>query len=153
MKSRILTWFTAITLFAALANPARLFGQSTRYKIIDLETLGGPNSYQTAPAQSVNHRGAVIAFSDTAVPDPYAPNCLQFDCFVAHAVLWEKGVVKDLGTPVGVDSTMNGSVPTWISETGLIAGLSENGWYRTAAYRRHCYGRRHLYRKLVPIDP
>jgi len=118
---------TRIVLFAVLMLPVPLAAQQPRYKLIDLGTLGGPNSYQTFPAQSLNNRGEIIAFADTAVPDPYAPICLQTDCFVAHALRVEGGVLKDLGTPVDVDSAMNGSVPTWISETGLVAGLSENG--------------------------
>jgi len=44
MRSRSSTWITAITLFAALALPVSLAAQHRRYKIIDLGTLGGPNS-------------------------------------------------------------------------------------------------------------
>jgi probable HAF family extracellular repeat protein len=126
-SSTLICMITGVAVLMALALPFQLAAQQTRYKIIDLGPLGGPNSYQTFPAQSLNNRGEIIAFADTAVPDPYAPICLQTDCFVAHALRVEGGVLKDLGTPVDVDSTMNGSVPTWISETGLVAGLSENG--------------------------
>jgi hypothetical protein len=45
MKSRTLTCITAIGLFAALAMPVELSAQHTRYKLIDLETFGGPSSY------------------------------------------------------------------------------------------------------------
>ena len=44
MKSRTLICITAISLFAALANPVQLAAQQTRYTLIDLGTLGGPNS-------------------------------------------------------------------------------------------------------------
>ena len=50
MKSKTLTCITAITLFAALALPARLAAQEhheehLHYKLIDLGTLGGPHSH------------------------------------------------------------------------------------------------------------
>src|SRR5215471_2793980 len=91
MKSRILTCIISMTLFAALTLPVQLTAQHTRYKVIELETLGGPNSFQTAPGQTINNRGEVIAFADTPVPDPFAPNCLQSDCLVNHALKWHKG--------------------------------------------------------------
>src|SRR2546429_706850 len=55
-----------------------------RYVLIDLGTLGGPNSGQVFPARSLNNRGQLIALSATAVPDP---ECLQEDCHVTHAIL------------------------------------------------------------------
>src|SRR6059058_2226325 len=95
-----------------------------RYRLIDLGTLGGPNAGVWGYSVTLNNRGEVIAKSGTAVPDPYDPNCLQDDCFVGHGVVREiNGVVTDLGALPGV----NNSIPTWITETGLIAGLSENG--------------------------
>jgi probable HAF family extracellular repeat protein len=113
----------AVMFWTALALPAQLLAQHPRYKIIELRTLGGPNSFQTAPGQTVNNRGEVIAFADTPVPDPFTPNCLQSDCLVNHAIKWHKGVRTDLGSLPGV----NGSVPAWITANGLIAGASENG--------------------------
>jgi hypothetical protein len=47
MKSRTLMWFTAVTLFGALAQPMQLAAKHTRYKLIDVGTLGGPASYLT----------------------------------------------------------------------------------------------------------
>jgi hypothetical protein len=44
MKSNTLTCVTAIILFATLATSGRLSAQQTRYKLIDLGTLGGPHS-------------------------------------------------------------------------------------------------------------
>ena len=112
----------AVIFWTALALPAQLLAQHTRYKIIELRTPGGPNSFQTAPGQTVNNRGEVIAFADTPVPGPFAPNCLQSDC-TNHAIKWYKGVRTDLGALPGV----NGSVPARIAANGLIAGASENG--------------------------
>ncbi len=124
MNSRILTWMIPVMLFAVLALPIQLAAQGHhRYKLVDLGTLGGPNSGQLAPGQSLNDSGTVItAESDLPVPDPYAPNCLQ-DCFLSHAMKWEKGVSTDLGALPRV----NDSIPLWISANGLIAGASENG--------------------------
>ncbi|PYV69229.1 MAG: pyrrolo-quinoline quinone [Acidobacteria bacterium] len=45
MKSRTLTLISAITLFAALALPVRLAAQHTRYKLVDIGTFGGSESY------------------------------------------------------------------------------------------------------------
>jgi len=63
MKSRALSGITAITLFAALAVPIQLAAQHSRYKLIDIGTVGGPNSIgltgnPNAP-QSLNNRGMV----------------------------------------------------------------------------------------------
>jgi probable HAF family extracellular repeat protein len=126
MKFRKLRCVAGITLFAALALPVELAAQHTRYKLVDLGTFGGPNAVQNSPGRAVNSLGAAIGGADLPIPDPYAPNCLQF-CFVNHAFVWQKGVLNALGFPAGVDSTMNSSFPTWITDSGLVAGLSENG--------------------------
>src|SRR4029077_20314442 len=76
MKTKILagTFLSLGVIFAlAAALPVQLAGkpsraQHPRYRLIDLGTLGGPSSSQTFPAQSVNNRGQVIAFSGTAIP-------------------------------------------------------------------------------------
>jgi hypothetical protein len=44
MKSTTLMCISAITLLAALAIPAQLAAQHTRYRLIDLGTLGGLHS-------------------------------------------------------------------------------------------------------------
>ena len=55
------------------------------------------------------------------------PDCLQIDCFVWHGVVRDvNGVLTDLGA-LGTLPGGNNSAPVWITETGLIAGLSENG--------------------------
>ena len=120
MKSKTLMCLTTITLLAALAIPEQLDAQHTRYKVIDLGTFGGPNSDLIEELQVINSRGTVVGFAETTTPDPYAPNCL---CLIAHAFEWQKGKVTDLGALPGV----NNSGANWISESGLIAGGSENG--------------------------
>jgi len=98
-----------------------------KYKVIDLGTFGGPQSYVNIPddsyARVLNNHGRVTGWADTSTPDPYPGFCFDEDCFVAHAFQWRNGVRTDLGTlPGGASSQSN-----WISESGLIAGLSENG--------------------------
>jgi probable HAF family extracellular repeat protein len=121
MKSRFVTFLASVATLAAL--PVQIAAQHTRYKVIDLGTLGGTNSYQTAPGVTLNNREEVIAFADTDVPDPDAPDCLQPDCLISHAITWYKGIRTDLGALPGV----NDSIPTWITANGLIAGVSQNG--------------------------
>src|SRR2546426_4824679 len=86
MKSRTLTFISAITLFAALAIPVRLAAQHTRYKLIEIGTFGGPASYLGDPGVGpgvlhLNNRGVLIGHADTAFSDPNAPdNCDNPDC-------------------------------------------------------------------------
>ena len=149
MKSRILTCITAITLFAALAMPVQLAAQEDagqvrkpkhhHYKLIDIGTFGGPNSFfndlslsdrfglavPAGFAQVLNTQGVLVGWADTSTPDPNVNFCLipGFDCFVAHAFKWRNGVKADLGTlPSGVSSGA-----FWINAPGLIAGFSQNG--------------------------
>jgi probable HAF family extracellular repeat protein len=119
MKSRTLTCIIAITLFAALAIPVRLAAQHTRYKLIEIGTFGGPASYLGDPGVGpgvlhLNSRGVLIGGSET--PD----NCGNPDCFLSHAFRWEDGVLTDLGTLPGGDS----SQATSINARGWIAGGS-----------------------------
>ena len=64
-----------------------------------------------------------MSLAETQIPDPFAPNCFFADCFVGHAVVWRDGVLTDLGALPHV----NNSGPIWISDSGLVAGFSENG--------------------------
>lgn len=93
-----------------------------RYKLIDLGTLGGPNSSEFA-APLINKRGEVTGAADTAEADPNAPNCYEPDCFVTHTYRWRKGVFADLGTLAGGF----GSEGNGINDNGQIAGQSLNG--------------------------
>src|SRR5689334_5099184 len=66
-----------------------------RYRLIDMGTLGGPNSTDVS-APIMNNRGAITGGADTADMDPNAPNCYSPDCFVFHAYIWKHGVLADL---------------------------------------------------------
>ena len=99
--------------------------KSPRYRLIDLGTLGGPDSSPVFPARSLNNRGQLIAFSATAVPDP---ECFQGDCFVAHAILRQpNGHIVELPFPPRIDATNNNSLATDLTQDGLIGGFVENG--------------------------
>jgi len=95
VRFRILMWIPAMTLFAALAIPVGLVAQDVtaqadkpkhhHYKFIDLGTLGGPGSGVFDSQRELTRKGAVVGAADTAIPDPYAPNCFDpNDCLVEH---------------------------------------------------------------------
>ena len=122
MKSRTLTSTTAMTLFVALAVPLQLTAQHTRYKLVEIGTLGGPSSYPSIfrPGyQVINSSGVVGMTADTSTPDPNVP-CVNSDCFVSHTVRWEKGVLTDLGTLPGGEGIS--SFASAINAHGWIAG-------------------------------
>ena len=95
-----------------------------RYKLIDTGSFGGPNSHVALGAHVLNNNGTFTGFADTTQPDPYAPDgCWDGDCLVAHVFEWKNGELSDLGV---LDAGPN-SESNWMSETGLIAGDSQNG--------------------------
>jgi probable HAF family extracellular repeat protein len=125
------TGTTLAVLLAVLAIGPPLAAQEHKpkhhqYKLIDIGTLGGPASYYSAAgdgSQILNDRGTVAGWGDTPAPDPYAPNCIDDDCFLARAFRWQNGVLTDLGAlPGGFNSAVNG-----INARGWIAGFSQNG--------------------------
>jgi probable HAF family extracellular repeat protein len=100
-----------------------------QYAVYDLGTLGGPNSSTSYFAISLSSKGA-IGGSQTAVLDPFSPNCLGNyyfpGCYVMHAYQWNHGTLTDLGALPGNDGN-NSSVAAAINNEGLIAGYAENG--------------------------
>jgi probable HAF family extracellular repeat protein len=145
MKSPVLVLmcFMATVLLATLALPDRLAEQEQtgeehraqhhHYKLVDLGTLGGPQSVVFGfLTQLLNHRGTVAGCADTLTADPNYPNFNSNfsgfspslpDALIFHTFRWQEGAVTDLGALPGI----NHSCPIWISENGMIAGLSENG--------------------------
>jgi probable HAF family extracellular repeat protein len=125
----------AITISAAeAANQAAVFNvhhlaRHHHYKLVDLGTFGGPQSYlnDAAGLNSVvvlNNREELAGWADTPLQDSNSPNsCFDPDCFTAHAFQWKNGVKSDLGVLPGGTS----SQPNWISQNGLIAGVADNG--------------------------
>jgi probable HAF family extracellular repeat protein len=133
MKLRTLICIIAgVAALMALALPAQLSAQQPRYKIVDLGTLGGPNSFiDCCGVQPVlNNRGTIVGGAETSVPNPnfnLSPTesflCGSPDPLVNPAFKWEKGVLTNLGTlPGGYNS-----FAAFVSESDLIAGTSETG--------------------------
>src|SRR5262249_42504766 len=109
--------------------------QHHRYKLVDLGTFGGPESYIN-PAftfgshHQINHQGTVVGGSATSIPTTAVSN--SFVCggldgtvpFVNHAFKWKHGILTDLDALPGGN---NCSVATSINARGNIVGVSENG--------------------------
>ena len=98
--------------------------ESSRYKLIDLGTFGGPGSSFTRFSKIANNQGTVIGGADTAIPDPFDPNCFSPNCVVQHAFKWQDSVLIDLGALPGGGAS---SFAACINEPGQIVGLSQNG--------------------------
>lgn len=124
-------------LLLALSVPFEAVAQHMHYKVIDVGTLGGPNSsigFEISPLNALSSQGAFTACADTSTSNPNNPNfnpniplgfhaLPQPDPMIFHAFEWKKGKLSDLGALPGV----NNSCATHISGNGLIAGESENG--------------------------
>jgi probable HAF family extracellular repeat protein len=105
-----------------------------RYRLVDVGTFGGPESFINAPVNGgtpANLRGTAVGGSATAVPSP--PNSISFFCggldgivpFIFHAFEWREGEVIDLGAlPPAVNNCSNAQS---VNEAGEIVGASENG--------------------------
>lgn len=135
MRRNLKTSIIAVAVFTALAIPVQFAGQQRqsarqpRYKIVDLGTLGGPQSFTFfGDAKPMNNRGATVGQADTTVPDPNYPNFNPYlgsgspDAFIEHAFKWQDGVLSDLGALPGVNSSTVG----WINSSGTAAGQSTN---------------------------
>jgi probable HAF family extracellular repeat protein len=122
---------TAAACTPALAAEGTAPGGTVRqypYTLVDLGTLGGPQSgigNLAAPTQN----GLVVNTADTAQLNPYAPNdnpLFEGDPYVQHAELWRHGTIIDLGT-LGPPSAGNSSWAAAANTRGNVAGLSDNG--------------------------
>ena len=130
MKSKIVT-FAAIMVLGMLSIP--ILGAQERkpdhhqYKLIEIGTFGGPNSYFTFITQTLNAHGTAAGFADTvtAVNHPF---CL-IDCFASHTFLWKDGVVTDLGS---LPNEIGFTGPNGINARGVVAGSSFNGGFDPA---------------------
>jgi probable HAF family extracellular repeat protein len=135
MKKNRTTSIAVVALLVVLALPFELAArQHHHYKLIDMGTFGGPQSYVdrtwtgSGPTQSLNHSGIFTGWADTAMLDPFPDFC--FDppetgppCFAGQAFERRNG----LRIPLGVLPGGASSASIWVSANGLIAGASQNG--------------------------
>jgi len=80
--------------------------------VLDLGTFGGNQSL----AGAINERGQVIGVAADTVPDPYS---LFGWATETRGFIWERGIMRDLGTLGGADTS-----PSFINERGQVAGVS-----------------------------
>ena len=122
-RTAVIAAFTLVFLAVAAQLNAQ---QHSRYKLIDLGTLGGPHSYGSVNGEGfllLNNFGEVASYADLATPDPNAAfGCYDSDCFQAHASLWKDGVISDLGALPGNNNSAAGS----INDHGWAAGQSQS---------------------------
>jgi len=138
MKDRLKVFIALVCGFAipllssAQGTPAQSnTAKHHHYKLIDLGTLGGPQSviFETA-TRALNQRGTVAYIADTANFDPNNPqNPIflypdgYFDPYIQHVVQWRNGKQTDLGAlPGGTSSYLQ-----WINDRGMVVGGSTNG--------------------------
>lgn len=133
MKSAKLKRVTATALFAVLAVPVRLDAQDDaaqkhqHYKLIDIGTLGGPQSAVIEFTHTLTNRGALVGTAETSTPDPNYPNFTPFvgfgdpDPFLQHGFLWQNRELTDLG------ALINSSGASAVNARGVTVGVSENG--------------------------
>jgi probable HAF family extracellular repeat protein len=131
VKPKTSKHFTAAILLILLATSA-VFAQEQRadqeqgkehrrYKLIEIGTFGGPNSYFTFISRPLNKHGVAAGMADTSA-EVNPPFCL-IDCFLTHAFFWKDGVITDLGALPGI----GGSFVNDINAKGVVTGMSLNG--------------------------
>jgi probable HAF family extracellular repeat protein len=123
-----LTAFTSLTLTLGIQLTGQDSGKPSRYTLIDLGTLGGPNSTFQDGTRVINAQGVAIPDLDTDQPDLASPCFNPFasntpDCFTRHATVSSRGQRTDLGILPGGKF----SQAIWIAGNGLIAGASDIG--------------------------
>jgi probable HAF family extracellular repeat protein len=132
MKSRSSIYFAVVALFATLAYPIALVAGNNQnpkhnkhhhYKLVDAGTFGGPASYFFGSAGSLSSQGIAAGSADISAADPFPAFCFDPDCYVAHAFKLRDGHATDLGTLADGWS----SQASWISESGNISGVAQNG--------------------------
>ena len=148
MEKNLTMCITALTLLAALAVPVQLAAQEDHseaehrhhhYKLIDMGTFGGSESYispyfYSGPFQVLNNAGTFASWADTSELDPFGLSgnsgdqnfCFNYDgtpCYTSRAFQWRAGVKSEFPElHKGLSSAA-----AWISANGLIAGTSQNG--------------------------
>lgn len=96
---------------ASLLLIAGLPASAQSPQVIDLGTLGGPNS----SAYGINNFGQVVGTSDLAEAD---------GSIRQHAFLWESGVMTDIGTLTGPEGDFSSALD--INDSAQVVGQSRN---------------------------
>src|SRR5260370_32955943 len=108
MKRSLLVLISICSLCAALAFPLVSFAQKSQasavprhhhYRVVDLGTLGGPQSFLNEEgnpvlpgAHALNRVGAVVAIGDTSIRAPFTPNGHGADCVATYAFRSQDGM-------------------------------------------------------------
>jgi probable HAF family extracellular repeat protein len=128
MKFRTQMRMTAVCLCTALAMTVGMAAQAGpsqshkpkhhQYKLIDLGTLGGPNSQVNGgPPAMINNAGMVAGIADTSGLCPY------FAFSISPAFKWQNGALIDMGLlPGGCFS-----LPNAINSQGMMVGSGDIG--------------------------
>src|SRR5215469_11154357 len=122
MKCRTSKFAVGVVLLAELLTPLWLSAQDTRYKLIDIGTLGGPSAGgpgNGGGSPLLNNAGTAVGSADTSIPCTNPNNCPVF-----HAFRWENGVLTDLGA---LSAQVNDSAANAINARGWITGFSQTG--------------------------
>lgn len=98
-----------------------------RGHLINLGTLGGPNSAANGP----NARGETLMISDTDQADPYAEDFCNFGTHLqCRAGVWRHGRLTALPTLPGG----NNAQAYWVNDRGEVIGFSETGKKEPAGF-------------------
>jgi probable HAF family extracellular repeat protein len=116
---------------APLSTPAFVAqAQPYPYTLVDLGTLGGPQSdVGNSPLPFLSRGGAFAGTADTTISNPYAPNdnpAFNGDPYVQHTFIWRDGTLTDLGA-LGPQPANDSSWPASINARGDLAGASDDG--------------------------
>jgi len=114
----------------AVANTSH-YGAQYPYTLIDLGTLGGPDTAPDDPGISISQSGIVVGSSDTPALNPFTgdPGCLETNpCHENDGFEWRNGVMSDLGALAGYSAGLfevnRGGIGVGISETGVLDPLT-----------------------------
>jgi probable HAF family extracellular repeat protein len=97
--------------------------------IVDLGTLGDPNSNSSVPSAGMNNRGTIVGISQTAEPEPAGElwSCSVFfpagmnTGLTCLGFVWESGEMQPVPTLGG-----NNGFATGVNSRGQITGWAEN---------------------------
>jgi probable HAF family extracellular repeat protein len=128
--TRSLTVLLGLAMCAALAAGPAQARDGHPYTLVDLGTLGGPQSaVGNIPIPFAASRGTLVGTADTATADPYGSHenpLFSGDPFVQHTFVWRDGAITDLRA-LGPQPAMNSSWVASVNARGALAGLSDNG--------------------------